>query len=99
MSGNQVWVSEASNVDGVSGETILGMLAAGNSTEQFGIMEMFIGNIPGSIAETSTLMVLIGAFILIYTGLEAGELWLVEFLVLQLQVYYLIYGCKCINEL
>ena len=27
MSGNQVWVSEASNVDGVSGETILGMLA------------------------------------------------------------------------
>ena len=24
-------------------------------------------------------MVLIGAFILIYTGLEAGELWLVEF--------------------
>ena len=49
MSGNQVWVSEASNVDGVSGETILGMLAAGNSTEQFGILEMFIGNIPGSI--------------------------------------------------
>ena len=33
MSGNQVWVSEASNVDGVSGETILGMLAAGGSTD------------------------------------------------------------------
>jgi Na+-transporting NADH:ubiquinone oxidoreductase subunit B len=28
MSGNQVWVSEASNVDGVSGETILGMLGS-----------------------------------------------------------------------
>jgi Na+-transporting NADH:ubiquinone oxidoreductase subunit B len=74
MSGNQVWVSEASNVDGVSGETILGMLAAGNSTEQFGIMEMFIGNIPGSIAETSTLMVLIGAFILIYTGVGSWRI-------------------------
>lgn len=74
MSGNQVWVSEASNVDGVSGETILGMLAAGNSTEQFGIIEMFIGNIPGSIAETSTLMVLIGAFILIYTGVGSWRI-------------------------
>ena len=74
MSGNQVWVSEASNVDGVSGETILGMLADGNSTEQFGIMEMFIGNIPGSIAETSTLMVLIGAFILIYTGVGSWRI-------------------------
>ena len=59
MSGNQVWVSEASNVDGVSGETILGMLAAGGSTDQFSMMDMFIGSIPGSIAETSTLMVLI----------------------------------------
>ena len=30
MSGNKVWVSEASNVDGISGETVLGSLAAGN---------------------------------------------------------------------
>ena len=74
MSGNQVWVSEASNVDGVSGETILGMLAAGNSPEQYGVMEMFIGSIPGSIAETSTLMVLIGAAILIYTGVGSWRI-------------------------
>ena len=40
------------------------------------MMDMFIGSIPGSIAETSTLMVLIGAFILIYTGVEVGGLWL-----------------------
>lgn len=74
MSGNQVWVSEASNVDGVSGETILGMLAAGNSPEQYSVMEMFIGSIPGSIAETSTLMVLIGAAILIYTGVGSWRI-------------------------
>lgn len=74
MSGNQVWVSEASNVDGVSGETILGMLAAGNSPEQYSVMEMFIGFIPGSIAETSTLMVLIGAAILIYTGVGSWRI-------------------------
>ena len=29
MSGDKVWVSEASNIDGISGETILGSLAAG----------------------------------------------------------------------
>ena len=74
MSGNQVWVSEASNVDGVSGETILGMLAAGNSPEQYSVLEMFIGSIPGSIAETSTLMVLIGAAILIYTGVGSWRI-------------------------
>jgi Na+-transporting NADH:ubiquinone oxidoreductase subunit B len=74
MSGNQVWVSEASNVDGVSGETILGMLAAGNSPDQYSMLDMFIGSIPGSIAETSTLMVLIGAFILIYSGVGSWRI-------------------------
>ena len=74
MSGNQVWVSEASNIDGISGETILGMLAAGNSPDQYSILDMFIGSIPGSIAETSTLMVFIGAFILIYTGVGSWRI-------------------------
>ena len=74
MSGDKVWVSEASNVDGVSGETILGMLAAGNSPEQYSVIEMFIGSIPGSIAETSTLMVLIGAAILIYSGVGSWRI-------------------------
>jgi len=76
MSGNQVWVSEASNVDGVSGETILGMLAAGSNPSQYSVIDMFIGSIPGSIAETSTLMVLIGAFILIYTGVGSWRIML-----------------------
>ncbi len=76
MSGNQVWVSEASNVDGISGETILGMLAAGSNPSQYSVFDMFIGSIPGSIAETSTLMVLIGAFILIYTGVGSWRIML-----------------------
>ena len=76
MSGNQVWVSEASNVDGVSGETILGMLAAGNSNLPYEPTQMFMGSIPGSIAETSTLMVIIGAAILIYTGVGSWRIML-----------------------
>jgi Na+-transporting NADH:ubiquinone oxidoreductase subunit B len=39
-------------------------------------MEMFVGSIPGSIAETSTLMVLIGAIILIYTGIGSWRIML-----------------------
>ncbi|MDG2368693.1 MAG: RnfABCDGE type electron transport complex subunit D, partial [Flavobacteriaceae bacterium] len=76
MSGNQVWVSEASNVDGVSGETILGMLASGDSSLPYQPMDMFMGSIPGSIAETSTLMVLIGALVLIYTGVGSWRIML-----------------------
>ena len=50
------------------------MLAAGNSPDQYSMLDMFIGSIPGSIAETSTLMVLIGAFILIYTGVGSWRI-------------------------
>ena len=73
MSGNKVWVSEASNYDGVSGETILGSLAAGNDVS-YSFMEMFNGAIPGSIAETSTLWVLVGAAVLIFTGVGSWRI-------------------------
>lgn len=73
MSGNKVWVSEASNVDAISGETILGTLASGNNTEYM-FSQMFMGSIPGSIAETSTFWVLIGAFILLITGVASWRI-------------------------
>ena len=73
MSGNKVWVSEASNLDGISGETILGFLAAGNSVD-YTFIEMFNGSIPGSIAETSTLWILVGAIILIFTGVASWRI-------------------------
>ncbi|AFU69442.1 Na(+)-translocating NADH-quinone reductase subunit B NqrB [Psychroflexus torquis ATCC 700755] len=66
MSGNKIWVSEASNVDSISGETILGSLAA-NKEITYNTAEMFTGIIPGSISETSTLCIAIGALILILT--------------------------------
>ncbi|MCM4160059.1 NADH:ubiquinone reductase (Na(+)-transporting) subunit B [Antarcticibacterium flavum] len=66
MSGNQVWVSEATQVDAVTGETILGSLAAGEGAG-YSTMDMFMGYIPGSIAETSTLMILLGALLLVLT--------------------------------
>jgi len=73
MSGNKVWVSEASSVDGISGETILGTLAAGGSPN-YSFFEMFEGAIPGSIAETSTLWIVVGALILIATGIGSWRI-------------------------
>ena len=73
MSGNKVWVSEASNVDAISGETILGTLDAGGEVS-YSMFEMFQGAIPGSIAETSTLWVAVGALILILTGVGSWRI-------------------------
>lgn len=75
MSGDKVWVSEASNIDGISGETILGALAGGQNID-YSSVQMFWGSIPGSIAETSTLFVLIGAVMLLYTGVASWRIML-----------------------
>ena len=73
MSGDKVWVSEASNIDGISGDTILGALAGGQNID-YSSVQMFWGSIPGSIAETSTLFVLIGAVMLLYTGVASWRI-------------------------
>ena len=75
MSGNKVWVSEATAVDAVSGETILGSLAAGKEAG-FDMWSMFAGSIPGSIAETSTLWILAGAAVLVLTGVGSWRIML-----------------------
>ncbi len=75
MSGDKIWVSDASTIDAVSGETILGALASGKEVA-YSSMDMFLGFIPGSIAETSTLAVLIGAVILIATGIGSWKIML-----------------------
>lgn len=88
MSGNKVWVSTdglASTVDGYTGETLLGQ-AIENGTEFHDVagnmynsvadsfMASFLGNIPGSIGETSTLAILIGAAILLITNVASWRI-------------------------
>jgi Na+-transporting NADH:ubiquinone oxidoreductase subunit B len=73
MSGDKIWVSEASTTDAISGETILGSLAQGKEVA-YSTMDMFLGFIPGSIGETSTLAILIGAFVLIATGVGSWKI-------------------------
>lgn len=72
MSGDFVWISGLMKgegiVDGFSGATPLANAALGNTAAIPSSMEMFLGTIPGSIGETSTLAILIGAAILWLTG-------------------------------
>ena len=75
MSGDKIWVSDARTTDAISGETILGTLANGKEVA-YSTMDMFLGFIPGSVAETSTLAVLIGALILIATGIGSWRIML-----------------------
>ncbi len=75
MSGDKVWVADAAATDGVSGETILGTLAQGKEIG-YSVMEMFMGYIPGSVGETSVLMILIGAALLLYTGIGSWRIML-----------------------
>lgn len=79
MSGNTVWVSNARDVDAVSGETILGSLAAGEDVG-YNAMDMFLGFIPGSIAETSTLCILAGALLLVFAKVGSWRIILSSFI-------------------
>lgn len=78
MSGNEVWiegmVKGAGIVDGFSGATPLAHAAAGEISKIPSIFEMFIGTIPGSVGETSVLMILLGAAILIVTGVGSWKI-------------------------
>lgn len=78
MSGDTIWISGLTAgegiVDGFSGATALGAAVSGDISARFPIWDSFLGVIPGSIGETSTLAILIGAAILIYTGIASWKI-------------------------
>lgn len=79
MSGNEVWINTSlkegqSLVDGFSGATALGDASVGLIDRIPSVWDSFIGMIPGSIGETSTLCCLIGAAILLYTGIGSWRI-------------------------
>lgn len=80
MSGDKVWINTSTEagqkvVDGFSGATALGDLAT-TGTTSLSPLDMFIGTIPGSIGETSVIAILIGAFMLLYTGVGSWRIML-----------------------
>ncbi|QXP64263.1 MULTISPECIES: NADH:ubiquinone reductase (Na(+)-transporting) subunit B [unclassified Polaribacter] len=83
MSGDKVWVHDAVNragtADAISGETILGSYAQ-NSEVIYSNFDKFMGFIPGSVGETSTLLILLGAAFLIFTKIGSWRIIVSTFL-------------------
>ena len=85
MSGDKVWVegavkrtqeiADGANLDAISGETILGSLAQGKEFA-YSVWDMFYGFIPGSVGETSTLLILLGGLFLIFTKIGSWRIML-----------------------
>jgi len=77
ISGDAVWVA----VDGITRATPLAAASVGGiSAIQDPLWNAFVGTIPGSMGETSALAVLIGATILILTGMGNWRIMLSVFL-------------------
>lgn len=84
MSGSSVWVSlkgGESLIDGATGATPLafatdGLEAMNNAGVQYGMSawDMFAGLVPGSVGETSVIAILIGAVILLWTGVASWKI-------------------------
>ncbi len=77
ISGDAVWIAE--KADGFSGATPLAEAAAGNISNLPSVSDMFFGFIPGCIGETSTLAILLGAAILVITGIGSWRIMLSVF--------------------
>ena len=82
MSGEKVWYSNSEwikdllnieTLDAKTGATALEQLTTQSGVAQFDALDAFIGFIPGSFAETSTVAILIGAAILLITGVASWK--------------------------
>jgi Na+-transporting NADH:ubiquinone oxidoreductase subunit B len=85
MSGDKVWVNTSTQsgqavVDGFSGATSLGYAASGSVASVTPMMDSFWGFEAGSIGETSAFACLIGAVILLLTGIGSWRIMLATFL-------------------
>lgn len=77
----EVWVYEGGEqfIDGFSGATGLAVMAAGEGTMPSDF-DLFFGFIPGSIGETSTFAILLGAIVLVATGIGSFRIMASVFL-------------------
>ena len=73
MSGDAVWTA----VDGYTGATMLSVAASEGMAalqQQWSWMEAFVGSVPGSIGETSTLAILLGGILLLVTRIASWRI-------------------------
>ena len=77
MSGDKVWIAD--KPDAFSGATPLSDLSENNPLDISMISSYFNGTIAGSVAETSTFAILIGATILLLTGIASWRIMISVF--------------------
>ena len=76
MSGDSVWIAaDLWGSDAIAGATPLGELAAG-SMPTASALDMLIGTIPGSTCETSVIAILLGALVLLVSGIASWRIML-----------------------
>jgi Na+-transporting NADH:ubiquinone oxidoreductase subunit B len=103
MSGDKVWVHQAvektGTAEAISGETILGSYAQ-NQEIIYSLSEMFYGFIPGSVGETSKVLIIIGALILIFTKIGSWRIILSTILgaLVMGLIFNLVIGTGVIGE-
>ena len=79
MSGSEVWIAHRCGADAISGATPLTFLGDGMDAlgaNGYTFWNMFAGTIPGSVGETSVIAILIGAFIILWTGVASWKIML-----------------------
>ena len=76
MSGDNVWIAaDLWGTDAITSATPLAELAAGMHPSA-SALDMFIGTIPGSTCETSVIAILLGALLLLVTGIASWRIML-----------------------
>ncbi|HBN05373.1 MAG TPA: NADH:ubiquinone reductase (Na(+)-transporting) subunit B [Bacteroidales bacterium] len=78
MSGDNVWIAE--KADAFSGATPLAEMMVGGNLPSTSFWDMFLGIMPGSIGETSSIAILLGAAFLIITGIGSWRITLSVFI-------------------
>lgn len=80
ITGDTIWTGGLTSgegvIDGYSGATPLGNAAAGAMDKIPSMYDLFFGFIPGSIGETSKIAIILGALILIVTGIGSWRIML-----------------------
>ncbi len=100
MTGDRVWTA----VDGVSGATVLGQFAAaqpGHALDALSYtwLQSFLGTIPGSMGETSTLACLVGAAVLLVTGIAPWRVMAATLFGGALAACYFYFSGSAVNPL
>lgn len=77
LSGDAVWIAaDLWGTDAIAGATPLGDMMVGAAAPSASALDMFLGIIPGSTCETSVVAILLGAALLLFTGIASWRIML-----------------------